>query len=209
MARKSRDEDKGIKQETMQAVFAILFFVLALLSVLAAFEKAGFVGEYTFKVLKWLLGLGYFLLPVMLVMLGIAFLKGIKRKFQVSKLIGALLFFFSGLGLVELLVAREGGVLGYYIAHPLIALVDVYATAALLVACVAISVLITFEIYFTVDHLMFWKWMGNENKEKEDRDEESEEKIDKAVFEVENKLQRERYLGRHLGKQVQIQYHTN
>ncbi|MEK7463647.1 MAG: DNA translocase FtsK 4TM domain-containing protein [Patescibacteria group bacterium] len=197
MAKKSKKEsrskfDSGIGQETMQAVFAILSFVLALLSILAAFDKAGFVGEYFFKMLKWLLGLGYFLLPVMLIMLGIAFLKGIKRKFEMSKLIGALLFFFSGLGLVELLVAREGGVLGYYIAHPLISLIEVYATAAVLIACVAISILITFEMYFTLEHLMFWNWFKKDvGDEKALKDQGSEEKIDKAVNDVENKLQRE------------------
>ena len=185
-------ESAGIGQETMQAVFAILFFVLAFLSVLAAFDKAGFVGEYAYKVLKWLLGLGYFLLPVMLIMLGIAFLKGIKRKFEMSKLIGALLFFFSGLGLVELLVAREGGVLGYYIAHPLISLIEVYATAAVLIACIAISILITFEMHFTLEHLMFWKWFKNDvSDDEEDTEEKSEEKINKAVDDVENKLQKE------------------
>ena len=192
---KSKDrfgERSGIGQETMQAVFAILFFVLALLSVLAAFDKAGFVGEYAYNVLKWLLGLGYFLLPVMLIMLGIAFLKGIKRRFEMSKLIGALLFFFSGLGLVELLVAREGGVLGYYIAHPLISLIEVYATAAVLIACIAISILITFEMHFTLENLMFWKWFKKDALEDAGADEEeSEEKIDKAVHDVENKLQRE------------------
>ncbi len=192
---KSKDkfgERSGIGQETLQAVFAILFFVLALLSVLAAFDKAGFVGEYAYRVLKWLLGLGYFLLPVMLIMLGIAFLKGIKRRFEMSKLIGALLFFFSGLGLVELLVAREGGVLGYYIAHPLISLIEVYATAAVLIACIAISILITFEMHFTLEHLMFWKWFKKDDLEEGETDEEeSEERIDKAVHDVENKLQNE------------------
>ncbi|MDQ5893207.1 MAG: segregation ATPase FtsK/SpoIIIE, family [Patescibacteria group bacterium] len=197
MAKKSKKEstakfDSGIGQETLQAVFAILSFVLALLSVLAAFDKAGFVGEYFFNILKWLLGLGYFLLPVMLVMLGVAFLKGIKRKFEMSKLIGALLFFFSGLGLVELLVAREGGVLGYYIAHPLISLIEVYATAAVLIACVAISILITFQMYFTLEHLMFWNWFKKDvDEENALKDANSEEKIDKAVGDVENKLQKE------------------
>lgn len=183
--------DSGIGQETLQAVFAILSFVLALLSVLAAYDKAGFVGQYVFMFLKWLLGLGYFLLPVMLIMLGIAFLKGIKRKFEISKLVGALLFFFSGLGLVELLVAREGGVLGYYIAHPLISLIEVYATAAVLIACIAISILITFEMHFTLEHLMFWNWFKKDPTDEDGEDEKSEEKIDKAVHDVENKLQKE------------------
>ena len=188
--------DSGIAQETLQAVFAILSFVLALLSILAAYDKAGFVGEFFFKFLKWLLGLGYFLLPAMLIMLGIAFLKGIKRKFQMSKLIGALLFFFSGLGLVELLVAREGGVLGYYIAHPLISLIEVYATAAVLIACVAISILITFEMHFTLEHLMFWNWFKKEEIEGGNK---KDDDLEAAPL-IENKLQKEQY---RIAEQVQ------
>lgn len=196
-----KGDDQRIGTETMQAVFAILFFAVALLSILAAFDKAGFVGVYAYKALKWLLGLGYFLLPVMLIMLGIACLKGVKREFEISKLGSALLFFFSGLGIVELLDAHQGGFLGYYIAHPLVSLIDVYATATLLIACVAISILITFEIHFTLEHLKFWKWFQIDNLEEGEEDEDAEAAdenglknnlaIDKAVSATENKLVKE------------------
>ncbi len=194
-----KGDDQRIGTETMQAVFAILFFAVALLSILAAFDKAGFVGVYAYKALKWLLGLGYFLLPAMLIMLGIACLKGVKREFEISKLGSALLFFFSGLGIVELLDAHQGGFLGYYIAHPLVSLIDVYATATLLIACIAISILITFEIHFTLEHLKFWKWFEQDSL-MDDEDEDTEEDasglknnlaIDKAVSATENKLVKE------------------
>jgi S-DNA-T family DNA segregation ATPase FtsK/SpoIIIE len=199
MAKRTRKDTRdssfssGIGQETRQAVFAILSFVFALLSVLAAYDKAGFVGEYVFTFLKWLLGLGYFLLPVMLIMLGVAFLKGIKRRFEFSKLTGALLFFFAGLGLVELLVAREGGVLGYYIANPLIALVEVYATAAILMACIAISILITFEMHFTLEHLKFWNWFKKEDVEEGEEDEKKKISEEVDAEPIMNNLQKEQY----------------
>lgn len=199
---KKRDDSHHVGTETMQAVFAILFFVASLLSILAAFDKAGFVGIYAYRALKWLLGLGYFLLPAMLIMLGIACLKGVKREFEISKLGSALLFFFSGLGIVELLDAHEGGKLGYYIAHPLVSLIDVYATATLLIGCVAISILITFEIHFTLEHLKFWKWFNVDDFTEDEDSEDIESKvmsdvnknnlaIDKAVSATENKLMKE------------------
>jgi uncharacterized membrane protein YuzA (DUF378 family) len=116
MAKKKRDISGGrtssqIRKETSQAVIAIVFFAGALLSILAAFGKAGFVGAHIFDLFKKLFGIGYFLFPILLIMIGISFLKGIKRKFQISKLIGSLLFFFSGLGLIDLLIVHEAGIL--------------------------------------------------------------------------------------------------
>lgn len=199
MAKKKREISGGrssseIKTETSRAVIAILFFVAALLASLAAFGKAGVVGMNVFEFLKKLFGIGYFLFPILLVMIGVSFLKGIKRKFEVSKLVAALLFFFSGLGLINLLIVHEAGILGHYISSPLISLFDVYATAALLVAILAISILIIFEMHFTADHLMFWKYFQKEKLEDED-EKENEKKgaaaIDKAVQEVEEKLEKE------------------
>ncbi len=197
MAKKKRDISGGktssqIKKETSQAVIAIVFFAGAVLSILAALGKAGFVGMHIFDLFKKLFGIGYFLFPILLIMVGISFLKGIKRKFQISKLIGALLFFFSGLGLIDLLIVHEAGILGHYISGPLISLFDVYATAALLVAILAISILITFDMHFTADHLMVWKYFMKDRDDEEDEEEvQKNDGIEKAVHDVEEKIERE------------------
>src|SRR3989344_887902 len=159
MVKKKKTDAHGseIKKETWQAVIAIVFFVLALLAVLAVFDKAGFIGSYLYNISKKLLGIGYFLLPIALIMIGISFLKGVQKKFQISKLIGAILFFISGLGLIDLLFVREGGILGRYISWPLISLFDIYAAAFILITILTISILITFDIHFTLEHLMLWR----------------------------------------------------
>jgi DNA segregation ATPase FtsK/SpoIIIE, S-DNA-T family len=148
---------KEIKKETAQAIFAIVFILLALMSVLAAFGKAGFVGEYLYDIMKKLLGIGYFLLPILFIMVSASFLRGIKQRFQISKIVGAFIFFLSGLGLINLLPSRQGGIIGDLISSPLIALFDLYATMALLTALLVISILITFDAHFTLEHLAFWK----------------------------------------------------
>ncbi len=201
MSRKRKGAHKyqgEVKKETWQAVIAIAFFVIALLSVLAAFDKAGFVGSYAFTILKKLLGIGYFLLPIALIMMGVSFLKGVQHKFQISKLIGTILFFISGLGLVDLLVVHEGGVLGRYISWPLISLFDVYATVVLLIAVLTSSILITFDVHFTLENLMFWRLfrkneieLDEETKEAEDEDESvdtmEDEGVAKAMKDAEKK----------------------
>jgi DNA segregation ATPase FtsK/SpoIIIE, S-DNA-T family len=187
---------KDLKKETWQAVIAIICFVLALLTILAAFHKAGQVGDFGFRAIKKLTGIGYFLSPVLLVMLGVAFLKGVEQKFQTWRMVGSVLFFVSGLGLINLLIANEGGILGRSISAPLISLLDVYATAAVLIAVLAISILITFDLHFTTDHLLFWqRWQKDTDEDEEDDAvvalDGDDEKVNKAVKDIERKYAEE------------------
>ncbi len=200
MAKKKKDDIENkfrtdIKPEILQTVFSILFFVGALLSLLAPFHLADPLGRYVYNFLKGWFGLGYFLLPISFIMLAISFLSGTKRKFDTIKLIGILLFFFSGLGLIDLIMIKKGGIIGKWISSPLISLFDVYATSILLIAFIAISILIVLEIHFTVEHLKFWKWFkknDNENELESDIDEENEYsniKLNNAIKETEERNQ--------------------
>ncbi len=208
MATKKRNKDssqgiKGeIKRETLQAIFSILFFVLALLSILAPFHLADPVGKYVYNFLSIWFGFGYYLLPITFIMTAISFLKGIETKFNVSKIVALFLFLFSGLGLIHLLVANEGGVFGRWVSTPLVSLIDSFPTAILLLAFISISILIVFEFHFTIENLKFWKWFkvenfdldGDDDEEKENEIEEkkkSEEKIEKVVSDVEIKMAKE------------------
>lgn len=203
MANKKKIIDSGIpvKKETKQTVFAVLFFVLALLSILSAIDAAGKVGTYAYKHLAILFGMGYFLIPISFIMTAIAFIMGVKAEFKISKIISIFLFFFSGLGLMGLLVANEGGIVGKWILYPFINLFDVYATAAILIACICISVIITFEMHITAESLKFWKWFHRDEDELESVDTvdieddefsdiKSENRINKAVQDVENNIKK-------------------
>lgn len=163
MARKKEEPTlkslDGIKKETLQGVVAIIFFVIAIFSILAPFHKAGFVGDHTYELFKYLLGVGYFLLPILFLMLGISFLKSLEKNFELAKVIGSLLFFVAGLGILDILIADQGGIIGHLISAPLIKLFDIYASLILLFALLTISVLIVLNTYFTLDHIFFWKGM--------------------------------------------------
>ena len=143
-----------LKQETLQAVLSIISFLLALVSILAALGKAGPVGYYMYGehgAFTYLLGVGYFLLPVFFLMLSISFLKGIQKSFfDLPRLIGSLLFFLSGIGLIDILPGKHGGVIGYLVSTPLMKLLDVYATTLLLIAGIAIAILVMFDTHFTL-----------------------------------------------------------
>jgi S-DNA-T family DNA segregation ATPase FtsK/SpoIIIE len=183
--KKKKNKDSGavdkfkfksdIKKETLRAVFAILFFVFALLALLAPFHLADPVGQYVYNFLEKWFGFGYYLLPISFIMVGISLLKGVTGKFDTAKIIGIFLFFFSGLGLIDLLIAHQGGIVGRWISSPLISLIDVFATAILLIAFITISILIVLEIHFTVEHLKFWKWFRRDQDAPGIYDEEEDE----------------------------------
>src|ERR1035437_7275126 len=158
-----------LKKETLQAVLSIISFLLALLSLLAALGKAGPVGYYMYGdhgIFTYLLGVGYFLLPIFFIMLSISFLKGIQKSFfDLPRIIGSLLFFLSGIGIIDILPGKHGGVIGYLVSTPLLKLFDIYATSALLVAGIVIAILVMFDTHFTLDQLMFWKQPKNDKKD--------------------------------------------
>src|ERR1035437_6350313 len=149
MAKKKNSKDrkesgssfvKELKTETLQAVLAILFLVAGILTGLARYDKAGPVGIIFYRYAGDLFGIGYFLLPLICIILAIAFFQGIRQRFTVWKLVGGLLFLLSGLGLVNLLFTNigtnEGGWVGSHVSGPLISLVGIYASATILVALV-------------------------------------------------------------------------
>ncbi len=189
-----RDEVE-VGKETMQAVFAIIFFLFALLFMLAPFHLVDPLGAHVFNFLRKWFGLGYYLIPISFVMIGAAFLKGVQTEFKKSKFIGVFLFFISGLGILMQL-ADEGGAVGRWITYPIVQVIGGFGTFFILAAVTIISVMVTFDVHFTLESLKFWNWFKHIEIEIGQGDEvvaenQSEENINKAVHDVENKLQKE------------------
>ncbi len=184
-----------IKTETAQAILAVFAFILAVLSIMAAFGKAGRLGDYLFVLLYQLFGLGYYLIPASLTMLSIAFLRGIKKQIEISKIVALLVFFIAGLGLIHVTSPGAGGSAGRLVASPFIYTIDVWATAVLLIALVVISLFIVFEAHFTLGQLAFWRWFKKQEVEEDDLrkhakdasniDDEEEAKVNLAIAEAE------------------------
>ena len=86
-----------LKEETRYGVFSIIFFVISLFFILASLGKAGVAGNTTYGLLNKLFGVGYFLLPTLLVLLSISFLRSVRPHFAASNFFGSLLFLLSGL----------------------------------------------------------------------------------------------------------------
>ena len=78
-----------LRDETRYGVFSIIFFVAALFFLLAATGKAGVAGTALFNLMERLFGIGYFLLPIILTLLAISFLRSVRPNFVASNFFGA------------------------------------------------------------------------------------------------------------------------
>ncbi len=153
---------KDVKEETLQGVFAVISVVIGIFFTLAAFHKSGIVGEKLYVLLKSLLGVGYFLLPLFAFLLSISFVKDLKQHFTYSKIVTSLLAFFSSLGIVDLLATSfqatdKGGIIGYYISSPLLKVFDFWASLVILLGVLAISLILVFETRLDLHFIALWK----------------------------------------------------
>ena len=211
---KSSNENilSGIKHQTRQGIFAVIFIVLAIIFVLASINNsdggsfAGPVGQEIYKILSLFLGIGYFLLPVFFLMLSISFFKAEEKSLNKLKIFGGLFFFISGLGLINLISTQywtaQGGYVGWVISTPLLKMFGFYASTIILLALLIISFLILFETKLTIDSLMFWKKKEKEVEENDDdiqmiadKAEEDEEKADEVEKEKEDKKEKKQSKG--------------
>jgi len=188
----------SIKRETKQGILAVVFFVLAIIFILASIKTgtagneiyyAGPVGKEVYHLLSVLLGIGYFLIPLFFFMLSISFFKSEERDFTKLKIFGGLLFFISGLGLIDIVSKQywtaAGGKVGWLISTPLLNMFGFYAGVIILIALLVISCLILFETRITIESIMFWK-KRNDETEDEYEDDDDIKAIEEEV-EKENK----------------------
>ncbi len=135
----------SLKNETLAWVSSIGFFVLFSFFMLASFEKAGLVGDKAYVILSTLFGIGYFLIPLICLLLSIAFVKSTQHEFGWTRALGSGLLFLSLLALIGLAFDNRGGIVGNVIYKPLVKLFEVYASAIILVALAVVSILIVLD----------------------------------------------------------------
>ncbi len=153
-----------LENQTKKAILAILFFSFALVVTLSIWHKAGPVGEFTAKIFNYLFGWGYFILPVVLLLMAYEFLKSRRQHIYFATLFGALLLFISVLGILDLTLENNiAGIAGYSVSLVLGKLFGFWASLILLVSFSIISLIMTLNIPLKI------------GKDDEEEEEESEE----------------------------------
>jgi S-DNA-T family DNA segregation ATPase FtsK/SpoIIIE len=133
-----------IPQETKRAILAVVLIILGVLFVLAFFGAAGNGGSDLYRLFNYLLGVGYFLLPILFFILAWSALREESAGFHPLKLLASAIFIFAGLGFVDAL-SGHGGLVGAAIAHPTVNLFDTYAALIILGGLSVISLLLLLE----------------------------------------------------------------
>ena len=138
---------RKVSSEALRGVSAIFFIALSIFLILARFGVGGVVGSFLFTQLHTLLGVGYLLLPLSLILLAILIFKSFERHFGIVQLASMLVFLLSGLGIISLAFPGDGGILGEWVSRPLVAAVETSATALFLIAFIIASLVVAFDIH--------------------------------------------------------------
>ncbi|HVV15264.1 MAG TPA: DNA translocase FtsK [Candidatus Paceibacterota bacterium] len=152
MARKHNRQNKpslnpltALPPATLRAIVAVVFAIVGVFLTLAAFDGAGEAGTSAYNLFAYLLGIGYFLLPLLSFVLAAAALREQEGSgVPLLKVLASAIFFVAGLGFVTI-VSGKGGFVGAHIADPLVGLFDVYAAVSVLGGLSLISLLILVE----------------------------------------------------------------
>ncbi|HRY30892.1 MAG TPA: DNA translocase FtsK 4TM domain-containing protein [Candidatus Paceibacterota bacterium] len=185
MGRKKQYYEKGgfwgaLKKETFEGISAIIFILIAIFLFLSSVNKGGPIGDYVFRGLTWAFGIGYYLIPVILIILGVSFIKSLSHNLAWPKIIGGVLMMSAGLGLIDLLVGR-GGVFGAAINKPLLKLFGTWMVTIGHFAVLLIATLIIFDLSLRFSFIQNWL----EGKKKK-RTDEFYDDIDEEITEKEN-----------------------
>lgn len=153
--RKDRDNDDEewvrepiLSPETKNSIFAILFFCATVLLLLSLFDKAGVAGEWVKRNTSVFFGSVAFSIPLAFLLAGISFLAHIEKSYWKLTVGGVGVFFVSILGMVELLGnnERSAGIIGYYIALPVLSFLSWQVGIALFGAFFLVSILLIFDV---------------------------------------------------------------
>lgn len=146
-----------ISESAHQAIAAVGSFVVAFFLCIAAYAKAGIVGDWVYHYLSLLFGLGYFLLPLITILFGASYLQKNTRHLFSNAALGGLLAFLGALGMLELLFGGQGGLLGTALAGVIAKLLGVQVGLTLMGALIVVAILIMFESKLSLEWSLFGK----------------------------------------------------
>lgn len=157
--KRGRKSQKGgrkkveLKEETTESIWGISFLVFGLLVFLSIFNMAGVAGNFIYKILNSFFGLGYFILPIILAIVGISFMR--RGSWDIARLhaiMGACVL-LSVLGIIDItsngegesIIITYGGYLGSIVSWPFLKLFGVYGGILLLGTLLIVSLIVLFN----------------------------------------------------------------
>jgi S-DNA-T family DNA segregation ATPase FtsK/SpoIIIE len=154
----------NIENDTVRSIVAMLFVLLALISLISFFVPNYPFNAQVLKIQKEILGSSAFLIPFILGMFGFLFIDRMQPKFKEIRILSGLLFLTLSLsGLFHVFKNPEdfyqiaksgegGGLVGYKVSSLLINSVSIYGAIAILVIFALISLFLLFN--FSIDRII-------------------------------------------------------
>jgi len=146
----------GLHPDTKKSVLGVLFIVLGIVTLLSYFDVAGVAGNYIKEGLSFLLGIGFFIVPITFFVVAFAFFKSLKTNIYLSVVFGGILFFVSFLGLIDVLSRtlsfyklsgeNAAGWVGFIVSYPFYHFFGLWVSIILFFALILISIAISFNI---------------------------------------------------------------
>lgn len=142
-----------LKDETRHSIWGVLLFVLGFLILLSIFHIAGIAGSYIESSLNAVFGVGYFILPIVLLVVGISFMRHGRPEIPVLHSISGAGLVLSILGILDIALngagesinTKIGGYTGAIVAWPFVKLFGIYASILILGAILIASLLVLFD----------------------------------------------------------------
>ncbi|HLM83641.1 MAG TPA: DNA translocase FtsK 4TM domain-containing protein [Candidatus Bathyarchaeia archaeon] len=181
-----------LKSDTKRSIFAIFLIALALLAVFSLFGGAGTFGTYFNQILSLLFGVGRFLLPALMIVVGFMYFRRDTESYYVFVAAGFFIFFAAILGFIHIFYPIErmmavaklgqgGGFLGAAAAYPALKFFGFSAGIIVLLALALASLLLALNVPLR-SLLRPVEWMKERGDE--DEDEETTKRAASAEAEV-------------------------
>ncbi len=139
-----KPKEPRLHPETKKSILAIVFLGIAAILILASFKSAGPFGNFLYLFFEKLFGWGYYLLPLIFLVLSGVFLASERQRIYKITFLGAILFVLAGLGLIDIIFTGKGGLIGNIVGF-LETPFGYTASIVIVIVIGVISLLVTFN----------------------------------------------------------------
>jgi S-DNA-T family DNA segregation ATPase FtsK/SpoIIIE len=168
----------GLAGDTKRSIAAVFLIALAILAVFSLFGGAGTFGTYFNKLLSLAFGMGRFLLPVLMIVVGFMYFRRDTDSYYVFVAAGFFVFFAAILGFIHIFYplskmvtmaqsGQGGGFLGAAAAYPALKFFGFSAGIIVLLALALASLLLALNVPLRA-LLKPVEWMKKRNDEEEE-----------------------------------------
>jgi len=164
---KEKPKDSILSSWTKRWIKAILLFLVALIIVLSfpSFNKAGYAGKLFAKACEFLIGKGFYTIPLFLFVAGLIFLKTRKKGKNLAMALAVLISLIGVAGILAVtqkngLPAQAGGWIGFWLARLFVGLFGI------LVANIIFGAILLIGLFIFLQFV----WQDLPKKEKEEKE---------------------------------------